>query len=528
MARKVLKEFYRYLRKNKKIVKFIISGSIATGIDILLLAFFTEIVDLWYVHSVIISFIIAFLASFSLQKFWTFRDDRLHTVHWQATIYLLIAIISLVINTHFIYILVEYFSFHYLVAQIVVGAIIGTINFFVYNFVIFKKEHNKKKEKIKNILLATGIYPPSIGGPATYSKTLLDELSKHGFSVRVVTYGDSKHNTKKAIVIDSNKNIFLRYFKYFWQIWKLSSWADVIYVQGLISEGLPSCLACYLKGKKYILKIVGDYAWEQGRQRWNVSDNLDEFQNKKYNFKVEFIRFLEKVVARRANKIIVPSNYLKNIIRRWGIREEKIKVIYNAANFKELTEDREKLKKKLGLNGDIILSIGRLVPWKGFDVLIEIMPEILKFNPQFKLLIIGDGPEKKSLKNKIKRHNLRDKVLLLGRVDYEKVQEIMAASDIFILNSAYEGLSHVLIEAQLNKVPVIASRVGGNIEIIQDKETGILFSYNNRDEIKEKIIWLWQNSDLRKKIAKNAFIFAKETFSRKKMLEDIKKELCGF
>ncbi len=527
MPRRILKEFYRYIRKNRKIVKFIISGSVATMVDILFLAFFTEIIDLWYVYSAILSFTIAFVISFGLQKFWTFRDHHLGIIRKQLALYFLIAVVSMLINAHAIYFLVEYFSLHYLIAQIIIVAIIGSVNFFIYNFIIFKKEYQKAKKR-KNILIATGIYPPSIGGPATYSKMLLDELPKYGFNVKVITYGDLELNAREVIVVNRNSNIFLRYFKYFWQVWKLRSWADIVYVQGPISEGIPSFLACCLKEKKYILKIVGDYAWEQGRQRWGINDNLDEFQNKRYGLIVEFVRFLEKTVTRKATKIIVPSNYLKNIIKTWGIKEEKIEVIYNTVNFKELKQSKEDLKKKLNLSGNIILSIGRLVPWKGFDVLIEIMPEILKFNPQFKLLIIGDGPEKNNLENKIKRYNLKDEVLLVGKVEHKKIQEIMTASDIFILNSAYEGLSHVLVEAQLSKIPVMASRIGGNVEVVQDKEAGILFDYNNQDEIKEKIIWLWQNNSFRKKIIENAFIFAKKTFSREKMLEDIKKVLCEF
>ncbi|MCK5320497.1 glycosyltransferase, partial [Candidatus Parcubacteria bacterium] len=119
--------------------------------------------------------------------------------------------------------------------------------------------NNKKK-----ILAATGIFPPDIGGPATYVNTLLGELPKQGFEVKVVTYAnknqefENNFSNDKVFRVSRNQNIFLRYFKYFLEIWKLMSWADLVYIQDPISSGIPASLACCLRGKKYYLKIVGD------------------------------------------------------------------------------------------------------------------------------------------------------------------------------------------------------------------------------------------------------------------------------
>ena len=80
-----------------------------------------------------------------------------------------------------------------------------------------------------------------------------------------------------------------------------------------------------------MVKIVGDYAWEQGQQRFGVSQMLDEFVRTKQTSL--FVRILQKIqtrVARSSTRIIVPSEYLKNIVAAWGIPNEKIEVIYNA------------------------------------------------------------------------------------------------------------------------------------------------------------------------------------------------------
>ena len=137
----------------------------------------------------------------------------------------------------------------------------------------------------KKLLITTGIFTPDIGGPATYAKTLLNKLSENNFDIKIITYSDLAGKDKENIFrILRNQNCILRYFKFFWQTFQLAKWADIIYAQGPISEGLPTYLACKLLGKKYKLKITGDQAWERLSQK----DNLitpDLFQNKKFYLK---------------------------------------------------------------------------------------------------------------------------------------------------------------------------------------------------------------------------------------------------
>jgi len=246
-----------------------------------------------------------------------------------------------------------------------------------------------------------------------------------------------------------------------------------------------------------VVKVVGDYAWEQGRQRFGVKENLDDFQEKKYGWQVELMRFIEKTVASRADKIIVPSNYLKKIIIKWGMEGNKISVIYNVVRNIDLKIRKEEARSELNLGGGkIILTSGRLVPWKGFDALIELMPELIKINSDYKLILVGSGPDEKRLLGIIENKGLQNGVkIITGKIQAE-VLKYMRASDLFILNSGYEGLSHVLIEAKQVGVPVAASNIGGNPEVIKDNFDGILFEYNDRERIKKAIIDLTTNKSM--------------------------------
>lgn len=348
------------------------------------------------------------------------------------------------------------------------------------------------------ILICTGIYPPDIGGPATYSKILNDELPKLGIGVKVLSFGEARCLPK-----------IIRHFAYFLKVLKLGRKSDIIFAQDPASVGFPSVIAAKTLRKKFVLKIVGDYAWEQFQVKNLKFIDLEEFQNEKFDFITELRRGIEKWVAKRADKIIVPSEYLKKIILTWGAKEEKIKVIYNSFELK-------KFSNKLNLSGFNIVSAGRLVPWKGFNVFIEIMPEIIKEIPDAKLFIIGSGPEENNLKFKIKNLKLENNVILTGQILHEDLLNYLCAGNIFVLNTGYEGFSHLILEAMATGIPVITTKIGGNPEIIKNNENGILIDYNNKKQLKNAIIDLYKNYGLRKKIIQNAKEKIKE-FSKEKM-----------
>ncbi|MDI6591320.1 MAG: glycosyltransferase family 4 protein [Patescibacteria group bacterium] len=381
-----------------------------------------------------------------------------------------------------------------------------------YNWSKIAQRINAIYQKLLKIILAAGIFPPDIGGPAIYTERLSIELFQQGFDVEVITYSNFKHPTSniqnpkiKILRISRGHPKGLRHFLYFLNLLKKARDVDVIYAQNPISAGFPAMLVSKILRKKFILKIVGDYAWEQGRAKWNVKENLEEFQDKKYDLKVESLRKIQKFVAKNANKIIVPSYYLKKIITNgWQIPEDKVTVIYNAVEDFFSNFSKREAKQKIGIEGDIILSIGRLMPWKGFKTLIEIMPDLLKENPNFRLVIVGEGPEKINLKSQISNLKLNEKIKLVGNVNHSEIPLYLKAADLFVLNSGYEGLSHVILEAMQAELPIITTDIGGNLELIENGKNGILIGYNNKEQLKEAILKLWKDKALQNKFIENS------------------------
>jgi len=376
------------------------------------------------------------------------------------------------------------------------------------------------------LVIASGIYPPDIGGPAIYSQLIAREFSKQGIDVEVICYSNKKKEVddkkeKFSITrIPRNYIKLSRYFLYFIHLLRLAKNADVIYAQGPLGAGLPAMWVSRILKKKFVVKIVGDYAWEQGVNQWGVKELIESFQKRKYHKGIEIIRDIQKKVIKNADKIIVPSEFLKKIVSNWGVSKSKIKVIYNASprQSSKSVGGRAKIK---ALKGDIIVSAGRLEPWKGMDTIVEIMPELLKKNPNFKLIIVGHGSLEKKIKSQITRYKLGRKVKLIDRLSHDELMAYFGASNMFVLNTGYEGLSHIILEALSMELPVITTNVCGNPEVVKNNYNGLLVEYNNKTQLKNAILKLWEDKELQKKFIKNG----KSVLDKFKLEEMLKQTL---
>ncbi len=284
------------------------------------------------------------------------------------------------------------------------------------------------------ILIATGLYPPESGGPATYTKLLEEKLPPHGFEVSVLPFSTVRHLPK-----------LIRHAVYFWKCINKASRADVVYAQDTLSVGLPAALASFFSGKKFVVRVPGDYAWEQARQRFGVEDDLDAFQKKRYGFYTELLRTLQRFVVRRARAVVVPSEYMKRIAEEWA--PGKVHRIYSSVKIPTPKNPNRP-------QGFFVVTVARPVPWKGLDGLRRVVAREKHWN----LRIINDLP-------------------------YAEAMGWVKAADVFVLNSTYEGLSHALVEAMTLGTPVIATRAGGNIELVADQKTGLLIPPENDDAL---------------------------------------------
>ena len=163
------------------------------------------------------------------------------------------------------------------------------------------------------IVLATGIYPPDTGGPASYTQAISAWLQERGEVTTVICYSDKPGDD--AVRVLRAGSVLNRYWRYAKAVYHAAKQADIVYLQGPVSEGLPGTMAAMLAGKPTVMKIVGDYAWEQAQQK-GESALLDEFLQSSHTGSVRLMEIIERWTARRAKRVITPSRYLKTVVER--------------------------------------------------------------------------------------------------------------------------------------------------------------------------------------------------------------------
>lgn len=333
------------------------------------------------------------------------------------------------------------------------------------------------------ILIATGIYPPDIGGPATYSKLLFDELPKRNIEVEVLSFGEVRGLPK-----------VLRHFVYFLKLLSRGRKVDLIFAQDTVSVGLPALYASRVLRAKFFVRVPGDYAWEQSVQRFGVKENIDDFQNRTYDKKTEFLKKIQRKVVNGADKVITPSQYFKKLVSGWMDNKDKVYCIYNGIDLN--MNDRT----TVNFIPKSIISAGRLVSWKGFAQLIQMM----KYLPEWKLTIAGDGPMRRELEEIIQIDNLGSRVKLIGQIPHADLMKEIKKSEVFVLNTHFESFSFQVVEAMALGTPVVTTNIGNLSEIVDHEKSGILVSPDDLDAIKNACMKISSDKNFREKIVGEA------------------------
>jgi glycosyltransferase involved in cell wall biosynthesis len=357
---------------------------------------------------------------------------------------------------------------------------------------------------MKGILIATGIFSPDIGGPASYAQTVATRLAEFQL-VTVITYSSVRRSANDSKLPFKVVRVWARWPKgikhgiYFIKMLQHVRSARMVFALNAVSAGVPARLAARMFKRTFMVKIVGDSAWERAIGKGKTSLLLNDFQRVPRHGWAKILHMIQFQVCKGAHIILVPSEYLGQIVQGWGIPEDKIKVIHNGTDFQASTLSKEEAKKKYNLAGNIILSAGRLVPWKGFRMLIKILPKLASVNQFFQLVIVGDGPDRKNLEAMIRNMGLERKVHLVGKKSRADLADYIAAADLFILNTGYEGFSHQVLEAMAAGIPLITTNAGGNKEVIHQGQNGFMVKYNDEFNLIEVIRATWNSPEMRER-----------------------------
>jgi glycosyltransferase involved in cell wall biosynthesis len=368
------------------------------------------------------------------------------------------------------------------------------------------------------IVIATPIYPPEIGGPATYTKELCVRLHQE-HEITVVAYTNVREAFSGTTLVPVSKNhpLLVRLIKYFLTLWNISKNKDLIYVQNAMAAGLPTAIVSIFRGIPFILKFVGDEAWERATQAKKTNKKLEDFlANPEGGIKIKLMMIVQGFVLRKASIVTTPSAYLsEELVKAYRVDPKKAIVNYNAAEETEILPFEPKRIKHQ------IATTARLVAWKGVEGIIRATQILKRKFPDIKFVIAGEGPEMDKLKNLSKELGIEDSVKFLGKVSRAETWRLRQESEVYVLNSTYEGLPHTVLTSFAAMIPTVATNISGTNEAIYHEKTGLLVEPGDDLELANAIERLFTDKELSQKLIQNGAELLKNKFSWEAHLKEL-------
>jgi len=217
-------------------------------------------------------------------------------------------------------------------------------------------------------------------------------------------------------------------------------------------------------------------------------------------------------VLKKADRVIINNDEYKNRIISAGVNPLKISKILNGVDAVFKPSPKIKARKELGLPGKkkLILFAGSLISRKNPEILVDCARELLEKYGAV-LVMIGEGPMKAELENKMREH--KDRLIFPGRVPSDRMPLWFNATDIFVLPTSADGIPNVVTEAMSCGTAVVCTDLESVHELIKDGENALLFRLNDKPRLTENLELLLRNSKLRERLAKNA----RKTIIRRKL-----------
>ena len=225
---------------------------------------------------------------------------------------------------------------------------------------------------------------------------------------------------------------------------------------------------------------------------------------------------METLLRNRITATVAVSNDLKSkLASLFQANPAKLITIHNGilCDAKQPAVDRAAFKKSFGFDPDdfVVGTVGRLEPVKDQKTLLEAFSILCDKEKKAKLVIVGDGRERRNLQEKADSLNLNKRIIFTG--ERNDVDHLLKGMDVFVLPSLSEGISVTLLEAMREGVPVIVTSVGGNLEVVEDNESGVLVPTGRPDIIAHKLHYLMINKNIADSISKSAMRRLKHKFN---------------
>jgi glycosyltransferase involved in cell wall biosynthesis len=357
-----------------------------------------------------------------------------------------------------------------------------------------------------NLLLINNEFPPIGGGGSTVTKYAIRYLVQAGHTVTLITsrYGTLPHRE----VIDGATVI---------RIPALRKYKDYSSMIELVSFGVSALFYClFFTSKNKIDFTFAFFAVPAGWVAWILSyligipygvyfggSDIPGANPSRFKKIYPFITPLLKMIWKRAVFRSVCSDDLRELARKVDPTSE-FHTIPNGVEtdrFHPITRPESPKVK--------IIFIGRLIPRKGFHRVVRALPSVKKqAKVPFEVEVVGTGAHRAELDSLAEQLGVSDLIRYVGMVPYDQLEKSYQYADIFVLTSLSEGMPSVILEAMGTGLPIIASNVGGNNEIVHEEENGFLIMGDDIDLLAARITTLVNDASLRKSMGEKSREYA--------------------
>lgn len=324
-------------------------------------------------------------------------------------------------------------------------------------------------------------YPPNNGGVARYLASIVSSFREGEIEV-----------------------VIPKFFKFFWPKWlrtvplPFAIRPRELWISHLLPLGYIALIYKIISRTPYTIFVHGTDVQFAAKSSWK--------------------RFWAKIILSQAKQIITNSQYTLSLIQKLKIKNLKLEVVYPCPTFSGGISVNKKLHT--------ILSVGRLVARKGFDIGIMAAIELKKEFPELTYTIIGNGPEETKLKELISKNNAGAYIKIITKADDAMLEGYYAQSAILLapgreIDGDVEGFGLVILEAAQFGTPAVATNVGGVGEAIINGQTGILIPNNNVNTIIDTVRTLLKNNELRQQMGEAARQRVAQDFNIKEQVRKI-------
>lgn len=476
-------ELLEQISRHKIVLKYTVVGLAASFIDVSVLFVLKNYFNVWYILAAIVAFGCSFAFGFVVQKYWTFRDVSLKKIYGQVFNYLFTVAVSFVVNIGVLFFLVETFNpfpLWYVVAQIIAITIAGIVSFIINVRNVFQDIPDKS-----GLVIAAGIFPPDIGGPATFVSNLAKRLMEKSVKVTIVTYSDVEKSVEddldyQVVRVPRRLPFGFRHFEYAFWLFLATVNHDLIYAQDITGSGVPALLVKKILDKKMIMRIGGDLLWERCAESGKTNLSMSDFYRSGAH-KSKIIFKVGKKVLDSCDKIFVTAENLRKVyIKYYEVDPTKIEVLHNPlSNFKDfpvfVASDKTVNQEKN------ILFAGRFVRYKNIHKLINAFLEIYEDIKPAKLILIGEGPELASLRSKV-RKEAGSRVEIIGKMPHNELFRHVGNANLCVSAATTEYNPNFILEClSLGKKVLLNEDNGLTVSLPKD------FLFKNEKELKSKM-----------------------------------------